>query len=526
MRKINSNATGFIVCLLLAASLISACKDQNEDDADIAKALAKRPSSWLITNVIVIDGSGAEGFEASVRVKDDLITEVGLLSPLPGEAEIDGNGQVLAPGFIDTHSHADSDIFAMPDALPVISQGITTIVVGQDGSSPYPLSEFVEQLDSQPATVNIASYAGHNSIRSQVMGKDYQREASADEVESMKALLRREMDAGAIGLASGLEYDPGIYSSFSEVLELAEVAADMDGRYISHLRSEDRYFEKALEEIIEIGRVTGMPVQISHIKLAMKRLWGHAPEFLAQLDAAREDGIEISADIYPYEYWQSNLMVLLPGRDTSDQEEVKLALSELAPPDGIWLTRFDPQPEYVGKTLTEIAQTRNADAATVFVQLIGESQAMEAETGEPADAMIGTSMIEDDILTLLNWPNTNICTDGGLVDLHPRARGSFPRVLGRYVREMNALTLEQAVHKMTGLSAEHMSFSNRGLIQAGMAADMVLFDPATIIDHATPQDSQALSTGITQVWVNGLSVYQNGTVSHNRPGQFINREDQ
>lgn len=525
MKKAKQKSTGLFICLLTLVWLLSGCQNQDGEDSDITEALAKRPSSWLITNVTVIDGSGSAGFEASVRVKDGMIIEVGVLDALPGEAEVNGNGQILAPGFIDTHSHADSDIFAVPDALPAVSQGITTVVTGQDGSSPFPLVDFIQGFADQPAAVNVAAYAGHNTIRSQVMGDDYRREATAEEIETMKALMQQEMDAGALGMSSGLEYDPGIYSSAAEVLELAQVAADMNGRYISHMRSEDRYFEKALDEIIEIGRVTGMPVQISHIKLAMKRLWGHAPEFLARLDEARAEGIDISADIYPYEYWQSNLMVLLPGRDTKDREEVDLALTELAPPDGIWLTQFDPQPEYVGKTLTEIAALRKTDAASAFVQLIEESQAMEAETGQPADAMIGTSMIEDDILTLLNWPHTNICTDGGLVDLHPRARGSFPRVLGRYVGELHALTLEQAIYKMTGLSAQHMGLSKRGLIRAGMAADMVLFDPKTIMDHATPQDSQALSTGISQVWVNGISVYADGAVGSQLPGRFISRAD-
>lgn len=524
MKKTSKNPRRLFILLIAFMWLLSACQNENEENSDIIEALAKRPTSWLITNVTVIDGSGSPGYEASVRVKEGMITEVGLLSALPGEAEVDGNGQILAPGFIDTHSHADSDIFEYPEALPAVSQGITTVVVGQDGSSPFPLEDFIQSLVKQPAAVNIAAYAGHNTIRRQVMTDDYRREADSDEIQKMKALMQQEMEAGALGMSSGLEYDPGIYSATSEVLEIAQVAADMDGRYISHMRSEDRYFEQALEEIIEIGRVTGMPVQISHIKLAMQRLWGHAPEFLAQMDAAREEGIDISADIYPYEYWQSNLMVLLPGRDTQDRQEVDLALTELAPPDGIWLTQFDPQPEYVGKTLTEIAALRNTDAATAFVQLIEESQAMEAETGVPADAMIGTSMIEDDILTLLKWPHTNVCTDGGLVDLHPRARGSFPRVLGRYVGELNALTLEQAIYKMTGLSAEHMGLSQRGLVRAGMAADLVLFDPGKIMDHATAQDSQALSTGISQVWVNGVSVYQDGTVSHQMPGRFLKRQ--
>lgn len=513
------------ISTILVIVMLTACQQQ---DATAPAAPAPdpapaAPASWLISNVTLIDGSGAPGIPASVRINGSVIEAVGELESLPGETVLDGGGQVLAPGFIDTHTHADSDLLEFPEALTVVSQGITTIIAGQDGASHFPLSDFQAKLAATPVAVNVASYAGHNTIRGQVMGKDFRRPANAAEVERMETLLQQELDAGALGLATGLEYDPGIYSDPAEVLQLAKLAASQGGRYISHMRSEDRYFEQALAEIIEIGRVTGMPVQISHFKLAMKRLWGHAPEFLAQLDAAREEGIDITADIYPYEYWQSNLMILLPGRDINDRAEVDLALTELAPPEGIWLTQFDPQPEYVGKTLTEIAALREVDPATAFVQLIAESEAMTEQTGEPADKMIGTSMIETDILDLLTWPHTNICTDGGIVNLHPRSRGTFPRVLGRYVRELHALTLEEAVHKMSGLSAAHMGFTDRGLIRPGMAADLVLFDPATVIDHATPQNPEALSTGITQVWVNGVTVFENGAVSGNHPGVIIRR---
>jgi len=514
---------------LAALSLLSACQQETSApvaEAPVTAATPTPPDSWLISNVIVLDGTGAPGVAGSVRVSADTITEVGQLQALPGETVVDGGGQALAPGFIDTHSHAGSDLAAFPEALPAVSQGITTIIAGQDGSSHFPLSDFQAQLAANPAALNVASYVGHNTLRDQVLGKDFRRVATDAEVERMETLLLQEMDAGALGLAAGLEYDPGIYSDPSELLQLGKLTAQQGGRYIAHIRSEDRYFEKALEEIIEIGRVTGMPVQISHFKLAMKRLWGKSHEVLAQLDAARAEGIDITADIYPYEYWQSNLMVTLPGRDVNDRAELELVVSEIAPPDGFWLTQFDPQPEYVGKTLTEIAVLRNTDPATALAQLITEAEAMTAETGKQADAMIGTSMIESDILTLLKWPHTNVCTDGGLVDLHPRARGSYPRILGRYVRELQALSLEDAVHKMSGLAAAHMGFTDRGLIQAGMKADLVLFDPATVIDHATPQDNQALSTGITQVWVNGVSVFADGATSGNLPGVFIHREKQ
>ena len=189
----------------------------------------------------------------------------------------------------------------------------------------------------------------------------------------------------------------------------------------------------------------------------------------------------------------------------------------------MWFTRFDPQPSYVGKTLTEIAGLRDTDPVTAFMELIAQSETMQQETGEPADSIIGTSMSENDITTLLAWPHTNICTDGSLQDLHPRGIGSFPRVLGRYVREQNLVSLEQAIHKMTGLSAHHMGFRNRGVIAPGYAADLVLFDPDTIIDNATPRNPSALSSGISKVWVNGKIVFENGQESGQRPGRFITR---
>ena len=339
----------------------------------------------------------------------------------------------------------------------------------------------------------------------------------------MARLLESELKSGALGLASGLEYDPGIYSETAEVLTLAKVAAAVGGRYISHIRSEDRWFEDAVDEIIFIGRETGMPVQISHVKLAMKRLWGSADETLAKLDAARADGVQITADIYPYEYWQSTMMVLLPERDYTDRDAIAEVLDQIAPPDGFWMTKFDPQPEYVGKTLTEIAALREIDTVTAFTQLAEEADQMRKETGKRAEAIIGTSMVEADIGKLLVWPETNICTDGSLTDLHPRGAGSFPRVLGRYVREQNLMPLETAIYKMTGLSASHMGFTDRGQIRQGAVADLVLFDPDTVIDRATPLEPDAISEGITSVWVSGELVFTDGAATENRPGKVIRR---
>jgi N-acyl-D-amino-acid deacylase len=510
----------FIFALMLAAVLsVAACSPAGMQAARPGNV----PVNVLIRDVSIVDGTGAAAFAGDVRISGNAIADVGNLEVKKDDLVFDGQGLTLAPGFIDTHSHADRDLLAQPDALPAVSQGITTVVVGQDGSSEFPLADFFAEVVSTPITINIASYAGHNTIRSEVLGKNYRRHASEAEIETMAAILEDELASGALGLSSGLEYEPGIWSSHGEVLALAQVAAAKGGRYISHVRSEDRWLEQALDEIINIGRVTGMPVQVSHIKLAMKRLWGETPRILDTLDAARAEGVQISADIYPYEYWQSNLMVLLPERDFSDRAAVEEALDQIAPPDGLWLTRFSPQPEYVGKTLTEIAALRGVDPATAFMQLAEASARMEEETGEGANSIIGTSMREADIREMLLWPETNICTDGAFDDLHPRARGAFTRVLGRYVREEGLLTLEEAVHKMTGLAAAHMAFEDRGVIRPGAHADLVLFDPRKVTDHATPQSPELLSEGIVAVWVGGQPVFEHGRATGKRPGAIIRR---
>ncbi len=503
--------------LITTAIALAACM---QDEATICGHDA---AGALITNVVVIDGSGSRAVRANVRISDGLIAGVGDLAACEGDIVVDGGGQALAPGFIDTHSHVNADIFEFPDALPVLSQGITTAVVGQDGGSSLPLGDFFARLEAEPPSINFASYAGHGRIRREVLGDDFKRVATEKEILAMSDILARELRSGALGLSTGLEYEPGIHSATSEVLALAHVAADAGGRYISHVRSEDRWFENAIDELILIGRETRMPVQISHVKLAMKRLLGSADTLIEKLDKARAEGVLVSADIYPYEYWQSTMMVLLPSRDFNNREEIAVALNEVSPPEGIWFTQFDPNPDYVGKTLSEIAGIREVDVITAFSQLAEEADRMEAETGQGSEAIIGTSMLDADVAKLLLWSESNICTDGGIVDLHPRKAGAFTRVLGRYVREQELLSLEKAVHKMTGLAAQHMGFTDRGLIEEGWVADLVLFDPETVIDRATPGQPELLSAGISSVWVSGALAYDGEKATGSRTGRVIRR---
>jgi N-acyl-D-amino-acid deacylase len=495
----------------------------------IATACARSPApaparpGALITNATVIDGSGSPARRASVRVEGDRIAAVGELTARSGEAVIDAHGLTLAPGFIDTHSHADDDLFDHPDALAVVSQGITTIIGGQDGGSPIPLARYLERLEKSPGAVNVGMYVGHGSIRDSVMGEDFKRVATPAEVERMKAMLASEMQAGAIGLSSGLEYDPGIYSDPSEVIALAKVAASFGGRYISHIRSEDYAFWKAIDEIITIGREAKLPVQISHTKLAMRDLWGHADSLVRILDAARKSGVDITADVYPYLYWHSTLTVLFPKRDFENRASADFALTQTSTPGGLLLGHYEPNPSYAGKTVAEISKLRGTDSITTLIDLIRDSEAMRKRTGHSSESVIGTSMVEPDVELIMKWPYTNLSTDGSLDGPHPRGYGAFPRFLGRYVRERKVMSLEEAVHRMTSLAAEHMGIKDRGRITPGMFADLVLFDPATVIDRATPQQPHLTSVGIERVWVNGTEVFAAGKPTGARPGRVIRR---
>jgi len=488
-----------------------------------APSVAPAHAGFLITNATVIDGTGSPPRRASVRVAGNRIAAVGELSPARDERVIDAHGLVLAPGFIDTHSHADEGLREQPGALAVVSQGITTIVGGQDGGSPLPLSTYFARLEKEPAAINVAMYAGHGSIRDSVMGEDFRRPATATEVARMSTILASEMRAGSLGLSSGLEYDPGIYSDRSEMIALAKVAASSGGRYISHIRSEDYAFWQAIDEIIAIGREARLPVQISHAKLAMRSLWGKADSLIALLDQARAQGIDITADIYPYLYWHSTLTVLFPKRDFENRAAAEFALTETSTPSGLLLGRYEPNSAYAGKTVAEISQMRGTDSVTTLIDLIRESEAMRKATGRSTQSVIGTSMVEPDVERIMRWPHTNLSTDGALDGPHPRGFGAFPRFLGVYVRERKLMPLEEAIRRMTSLAAAHVGLRDRGRIAPGMFADLLLFDPATIADRATPQQPHLTSVGVERVWVNGVEVYADGKVNGARPGMVIRR---
>jgi len=476
----------------------------------------------LIRGATVVDGSGGRGRIADVHVAGASIRQVGRLTATSADSVVDARGLVLAPGFIDTHSHHDWGLDSERTAVAAVSQGITTIVVGQDGWSNFPLADFFGRLAARPAALNVASYVGHGRLRAAILGDDFKRQATAAEVRHMGALLDGEMAAGALGLSSGLEYDPGIYSSRDELIALARVAARHGGRYISHMRSEDRHFWAAVDELLAIGRLARLPVQISHAKLAMKSLWGHADSLIGILDRARAAGVRVTLDVYPYTYWESTLTVLFPERDFRDTAAARFALTEVTSPDSAILGDYEPDTTLVGKSIAQVAALRGTDPAATLIDLIASARKPKPGGGEFSESVIGTSMIQPDIDRLVRWPFANVCSDGALNGSHPRGFGAFPRFFRQYVRERHLLSLEEAVRRTTSLAAANVGIRSRGRIAPGFFADLVLLDTAALADRSTPARPHLAATGIRAVWVNGVLVYD-GAPTGAVPGRVIRR---
>ena len=482
-------------------------------------------SSTLITNVRVMDGTGSPAVKGSVRIKGDIIVEVGNLKARPNEKVIDGKGQVLAPGFIDAHSHHLGDLQKNPSGLSTSNQGITTVVIGQDGES-YPMDSLEKDMKEKHIVANIASYTGHSSLREEIMGeKNLFRNATKAEIDKMKNILSKELSKGSLGLSTGLEYEQAFYSNRDEVLQLAKVAAAANTRYISHIRSEDITMADALDEIIQIGKITKMPVQISHIKLAKQSDWNTASSILTQLEKARAEGVQITADVYPYTFWNSTLRVLFPARDYTNMASAQLAVTQLFDPSQSYIVQYAPNPNYVGKTLSAIAVERKESDAQALMSLVAiAADFKEKHPGYKGgiEAIAAKSMNESDVAKFIAWPYSVICSDGNGGG-HPRGYGSFTRVLGKYVREDKVISLENAVHKMTAQTAEYLGIKDRGIIAVGKKADLVLLNPETVIDHAAILNSHALSTGIEMLWVNGQLVYAQQKATGKKPGVLIKR---
>jgi len=335
----------------------------------------------------------------------------------------------------------------------------------------------------------------------------------------MQEQLRQQMNQGALGLSSGLEYEVGSYAATDEVVALSKIAAATGGSYMTHIRDEaDKSFE-ALQEEIKIGEQAHIAVEHSHIKLGTVGVQGKAAEYIKIIEAARKRGVDFLADCYPYDAWHSNLKVVVPDKQYENPKSVSTALDSYGGGSHITITEFSPNKSYAGHTLAELAKSNGLSETDMYIRMIREGDAAHTEA-----AIIGQSMIESDIKAFYRQPWVMVASDGGVASQHPRGAGTFPRVLGVYVREKQWLTLPEAVRKMTSLPAQRLNWKDRGILRKGAVADLVLFDPATVIDRSTFADPTALATGIEKVFVNGVLVWDSGKSTGARPGSVIVRK--
>lgn len=495
----------------------------------------------LITNARVVDGTGNPWFHGEVAIKDGFIVRVG--RKLTGRAAtvVDAKGCILAPGFIDVHAHVE-DIFRYPDAENFIRMGVTTLVTGNCGSSVTDVEAFLGQYRETPLTVNLATLIAHGSVRAAVM-QYANREPTAEELAAMKRLVAKAMDDGAVGLSTGLIYVPGSFAKTDEIVALAEVVAAAGGLYVTHMRNEGNGVFEAIAEAITIGERARLPVNISHLKVATPRLWGQASRALELIRAARARGVEVTVDQYAYTASSTSLETMLPdwvlagGREEalrrlSDatlraqvKQELKANLKAKARDDFSYavVAFYGANVDYNGKNLVEITRLAQGvddlDAQTEQILVMYE---------QGGAGMIYHTMREDDVTTIMREPFTMVASDAGARKLgvgvpHPRGYGNNARVLGRFVRELGVLRLEDAVRKMTSLPAQTFRLGQRGLIQEGFIADLVLFDDQTIQDQSTYDDPHHFPTGVHAVFVRGVAVWQDGKLTGARPGQAIRR---
>jgi N-acyl-D-amino-acid deacylase len=468
----------------------------------------------LIRNGLVVDGTGGASRHLDLRVAGDTIVELApQLTAGASEQVLDAAGRIVAPGFVDVHSHADRGLVEHPEATSQVQQGITTALVGQDGGGDLPVSDFLERMEAARPAINIATGVGHGTVRGLVLGADFKRAATESEIAVMRALVDRAMKDGAVGLSSGLEYDPGFYAQPAELVALASAIRPYGGLYSSHVRDEENQVVAAWREAIDVGRRAGVAVEISHMKVASKAVWGKAGVALAVVDEAVREGLDVGGDWYPYPYWQSSMYVLIPDRDFENVEKWRTGLEEIGGAQNVLVTNYSADPSWSGHTIAELADQEKVDPPSLIVRMM--------KAAGPNIGIIGTSMDEADMRAILAHPRVVICSDGMLSGRHPRGYNAFPRVLARYVREARVVSLEEAIAKMTGRSAARLGLTDRGTIVVGQKADLVIFDATAINDRGTPQEPDLSPVGIDTVIVNGTIVLSKGSPTGARPGHAL-----
>lgn len=529
-------------------------------------------SQIVVKNGTIIDGSGRSAYEADILIKEDRIAEIGEINfPSTSLTQIDASGCLVTPGFIDFHSHSDLQFLNDPFLKEKIRQGVTTEVLGNCGFSVFPLTgknineletyikpilgqskhgikwgrlkDYYKTLRETSISVNVVTNIGHNTLRAAVMGFD-SRYSTSKEIEAMKTLLRQAVEDGAVGLSTGLLYIPGHYAQLEEIIALCQVVGEKNGYYVTHMRSESNTIVEAIEESLEIGRKSNVPVHISHLKVVGKNNWGKSKEVLKILDEARDRGEKVTCDVYPYLAGSSTITILLPPwvleggveaavkrlkecrvRDTVKKQwkNISTEWENIAKHCGwrnilISALSSAKNKQYEGKTVKQISDEFRRDPADVVLDLLIQ------EKGNIS--IINFAMAEEDMVNILKYPFSCVGTDGlyGGEKPHPRLCGTFPKVLGTYVREKGILKWEEAVYKMTYLPASILGISSIGRIKEGCLADLVVLDPDRITDRATYTEPYTPPVGIEYVIVSGKVVFQKGEFTGERPGKILRKD--
>ncbi|MCT8977540.1 D-aminoacylase [Clostridium sp. CX1] len=524
----------------------------------------------LIKNGLIIDGTGDKAVKANLLIENDRVVKIGEVEEKQFDRVIDAEGMIVAPGFIDTHSHSDLKILVNPFNETKIRQGITTELLGQDGISMAPLPQkyispwrknlagldgdsdeidwtyettdnYLKMMEQKGIGLNESYLVPHGNIRMEVLGLD-NRQPTEEEIQKMCEVTRREMEAGAYGLSTGLIYMPCAYSQTKEIIEMCKVVAEYDGVFVVHQRSEADTILESMEEVIQIGRESGVKVHFSHFKVCGKKNWKYIDEVIKLLEKAKEEGIRVSFDQYPYVAGSTMLGVILPpwahdgGTDKLLERlknpELRARMVEdmengipgwdnfvdFAGLDQIFVTsvKTEKNEDLVGKNLVEIGQIRGKNPYDATFNLLYEE--------ENAVGMVDFYGLEEHVIKFLNRPEQNVCTDGLLAGKpHPRVFGAFPRVLGKYVREEKALTFEEAIYKMTKKPAEVFGIKERGVLKAGNYADIVIFNPNTVEDKGTYVDPIQYPVGIDYVLINGNIVIDNGVYNKILAGKVLRK---
>ena len=517
-------------CLLLISCFISFCTHAQTYDL-------------VIKNGRIIDGTGNPWMYADVAIQNGRIAKVGTVPASEGKRIIDATGLVVVPGFIDVHAHVESSLEEQPGAPNFIHDGVTTVITGNCGGSNINLRAYFDTLQQHGTSVNVASLIGHNSVRTKVMKMAF-RDPTAREQAEMEKLVDQAMKAGAVGMSTGLIYTPGTYAHTPEVVGLANVVSGYGGVYASHIRNEGQTVKQAIDEAIQIAREARIPVEISHFKVASKPLWGKSTETIELVEAARREGLDVTVDQYPYTASSTSLESILPSWALADGDSaVMLRLHDPATRAKIkaemlaGLTKslrknyeyavvssYKPDTTFNGLSISQINQKsgrkNTADAEADLIMDLMERASLKRIQ------MVYHTMSEEDVETIMRYPNTMIASDAGVAKLgsgvpHPRAYGTNARVLSRYVRERHVIPLEEAIRRMTSLPAQRFKLTERGLLRSGYIADVVVFDEKTISDNATYEKPHAYTTGISWVLVKGTPVIENGNHTGQHPGQVL-----